>query len=161
MKINKVKKMLALGLSLTMLAGMAVTVSAEGYTGWKTEDGIEYWYENDVKQGLEGRGKEIYDGSAWYWLDAPNGLKAVSKDVYQESLAGEWGDNLNDAGEKIGKWVRYDENGHMIKGWNVREDGTWYLDVTFGTMAKGDATIDGVNYTFNNENGNGSLTVQH
>jgi len=85
MKIKKLKKMLALGLSLTMLAGMAVTVSAEGYTGWKTEDGIEYWYENDIKQGLEGRGKEIFDGTAWYWLDSVDGgKKAVSKDVYQE-----------------------------------------------------------------------------
>ena len=98
MKRKTFKSMLAAALSLTMIAGMAVTASAEGYTGWKNEDGIDYWYEGDVKQGTEGRGKEIWDGTAWYWLDAPNGLKAVSKDVYQESEAGPWGDKPGEDG---------------------------------------------------------------
>ena len=46
-----------------------------------------------MKQGTEGRGKEIYDpaSDAWYWLDSiDGGRKAAGKDVYQESLAGEW-----------------------------------------------------------------------
>lgn len=54
--------------------------------GWETVDGKDYWYEDGVKQGTEGRGKEIYDpeSDAWYWLDSDaNGAKAVSKDVYQ------------------------------------------------------------------------------
>lgn len=40
--------------------------------GWYEVDGAKYWYENGVRQGLEGRGKEIYDpeSDAWYWLDA-------------------------------------------------------------------------------------------
>lgn len=38
--------------------------------GWSA-DGL-YWYEDGVLQGLNGRGKEIYDpaSDAWYWLDA-------------------------------------------------------------------------------------------
>ena len=43
-------------------------VSASTYTGWKTVNGKDYWYENGVKQGTTGRGKEIYDpdSDAWY-----------------------------------------------------------------------------------------------
>jgi len=110
---------------------------ASGYTGWKTVNGKDYWYENDVKQGTTGRGKEIYDpdSDAWYWLDANRGgAKAVSKDVYQESNGG--------------KWVRYDANGHMIKGWDTNDDGTYYFDLITGAMTKGDATIDGLPCSF-------------
>ena len=35
--------------------------SVSTYTGWKTVNGKDYWYENGVKQGTTGRGKEIYD----------------------------------------------------------------------------------------------------
>ena len=140
-----------------MLAGtMALTAAplatfADEAGEWREEDGSLYWYEYDVKQGTEGRGKEIYDpaSDAWYWLDAiDGGRKATSKDVYQESLAGEWGDAANEAGEKIGKWVRYDVDGHMVKGWQTNEAGTYYFDPVYGTMAKGNATIDGASYYF-------------
>ena len=126
-------------------SGEATTVDAGG---WRIEDGVPYWYENGVKQGTEGRGKEIYDpaSEAWYWLDAVDGGKmAVSKDVYQESKA----DNAGN----IGKWVRYDADGHMVKGWNTNENGRYYFDPVYGTMAKGDADIDGVHYYFNKDTG--------
>ena len=112
--------------------------------GWETVDGKDYWYEDGVKQGTEGRGKEIYDpeSDAWYWLDSDaNGAKAVSKDVYQESDGG--------------KWVRYDENGKMIKGWNTNEKGTYYFDPITGAMAKGDVEIDGVPCSFDETTGIG------
>ena len=115
---------------------------ASGYTGWKTVNGKDYWYENGVKQGTTGRGKEIYDpdSDAWYWLDANRGgAKAVSKDVYQESNGG--------------KWVRYDANGHMIKGWDTNDDGTYYFDLITGAMTKGDATIDGLPCCFDTVTG--------
>ncbi len=115
--------------------------------GWRVIDGVEYWYENGVRQGTEGRGKEIYDPgtNAWYWLDAiDGGKKAVSKDVYQESEAGAWADRE----DGTGKWVRYDASGHMIKGWSTNENGTYYFDPIYGTMAKGIANIDGVNHKF-------------
>ena len=117
-------------------------VSASTYTGWKTVNGKDYWYENGVKQGTTGRGKEIYDpdSDAWYWLDAKQGgAKAVNKDVYQESNGG--------------KWVRYDANGHMIKGWDTNDDGTYYFDQVYGTMAKGIVTIDGNLYLFDVDTG--------
>ena len=117
---------------------------ASGYTGWKTVNGKDYWYENGIKQGTTGRGKEIYDpdSDAWYWLDAnQGGAKAVSKDVYQESNGG--------------KWVRYDANGHMIKGWDTNDDGTYYFDLVTGAMTKGDATIDGLPCSFDTVTGIG------
>jgi uncharacterized protein YkwD/glucan-binding YG repeat protein len=130
--------------------------------GWRIIDGKEYWYENGVLQGYKEddpsyRGKEIYDSSsdAWYWLDnVAYGAKAVSKDVYQESEAGIWGYVLNADGTRSGKWVRYDENGHMIKGWSTDASGsTYYFDEVYGTMAKGYCTIDGVEYFFNATDG--------
>ncbi len=117
---------------------------ASGYTGWKTVNGKDYWYENGVKQGTTGRGKEIYDpdSDAWCWLDANRGgAKAVSKDVYQESNGG--------------KWVRYAANGHMIKGWDTNDDGTYYFDLVTGAMTKGDATIDGLPCSFDTVTGIG------
>lgn len=123
--------------------------------GWIKEGDTYYWYEDSVKQGTEGRGKEIYDESsdAWYWLDAPDGKKAVSKDVYQESEAGIWGDKLGEDGLRYGKWVRYDENGRMVKGWQTVSNGTYFFDYTYGTMAKGFATIGTKEYYFNTNTG--------
>ena len=40
---------------------------ASGYTGWKTVNGKDYWYENGVKQGTTGRVKEIYDPDYDAW----------------------------------------------------------------------------------------------
>ena len=111
--------------------------STGGYTGWRSENGRDYWYENGVKQGTTGRGKEIYDASsdAWYWLDAvQGGAMTTNKDVYQDSNGG--------------KWVRYDENGHMVKGWDVNENGTYYFDQVTGAMAKGALLLDDVQYGF-------------
>ena len=139
----------------------AVTFNGKDYTakygeknGWVEENGKKYWYENGVKQGTTGRGKEIYDpdSDAWYWLDAvQGGAMTVNKDVYQESAAGQWADRPDDTG----KWVRYDENGHMIKGWQTTEKGTYYFDPTFGTMAKGVTEIDGVPCAFDQNTGIG------
>lgn len=139
----------------------AVNFNGKDYTakfgeknGWVEENGKKYWYENGVKQGTEGRGKEIYDpdSDAWYWLDAvQGGAMTVNKDVYQESAAGQWADRP----DGTGKWVRYDENGHMIKGWQTTEKGTYYFDPTFGTMAKGVTEIDGVPCAFDQNTGIG------
>ena len=116
--------------------------SVSTYTGWKTVNGKDYWYENGVKQGTTGRGKEIYDpaSGAWYWLDnVQQGAKATSKEVYQDSNGG--------------KWVRYDANGHMIKGWYTQDGKTWYYDLTTGAMYKGWHTIEGSTYHFDETTG--------
>ena len=130
-----------------------------GYTGWFSRDGRDYWYENGVRQGTTGRGKEIYDPASdgWYWLDAvQGGAKAVNKDVYQDTNGG--------------KWVRYDANGRMVKGENF-QNGSWYYfepvtgamvkgpwtlpdgrhvyyDPQYGTMCYGQVWINGLSYTF-------------
>ena len=139
----------------------AVTFNGKDYTakygeknGWVEENGKKYWYEKGVKQGTTGRGKEIYDpdSDAWYWLDAvQGGAMTVNKDVYQESAAGQWADKP----DGTGKWVRYDENGHMVKGWQTTDKGTYYFDPTFGTMAKGVTEIDGVPCAFDQNTGIG------
>ena len=111
---------------------------------------VHYWYENGQRQGLEGRGKEIYDpeSDGWYWLDSDaNGAKAVSKDVYQESNGG--------------KWVRYDANGHMIKGWDTNDDGTYYFDLITGAMAKGDIVVDNLPCSFDTTTGIGCNLMWH
>lgn len=137
----------------------AVNFNGKDYTakygeknGWVEENGKKYWYENGVKQGTEGRGKEIYDpdSDAWYWLDAvQGGAMTVSKDVYQESAAGQWADKP----DGTGKWVRYDENGHMVKGWQTTDKGTYYFDLITGAMAKGTGDIDGVPCAFDKYTG--------
>lgn len=117
----------------------AATYDAPPENGWYQEypGGPWYWYENGVRQGTTGRGKEIYDpkSDAWYWLDAvQGGAMTTNKDVYQDSNGG--------------KWVRYDENGHMVKGWDVNENGTYYFDQITGAMAKGALLLDDVQYGF-------------
>ncbi len=143
------KKWMIIPIVSATLAFLYGGLEAKAYyqNGWVEADGKPYWYENGVRQGTEGRGKEIYDpdSNAWYWLDAvDDGKKAVSKDVYQESEAGSWADRE----DGTGKWVRYDEEGHMIKGWYTDENGTYYFDRTYGTMAKGTCIIGGMEIRF-------------
>ena len=79
-------------------------------------------------------------GAAVVWLGSDaNGAKAVSKDVYQESDGG--------------KWVRYDANGQMIKGWNTNENGTYYFDLITGAMAHGTVEINGKTCHFDEATG--------
>ena len=115
---------------------------------WQEREGARYWYEGGKRQGLEGRGKEIYDpaSDAWYWLDSDaQGKMAVNKDVYQPyTIQGQ---------DETGKWVRYDADGHMVKGWDRQNESTYYFDQTTGAMAKGVAKIDGVSYYFNETTG--------
>jgi len=109
---------------------------------WRTIDGANYWYEGGKRQGTTGRGVEIYDpaSKAWYWLDASEqGRMAVNKDVYLESNGG--------------KWVRYDQYGHMVKGWSLKDGKRYYFDPATGAMVKGKVTIDGVEYYFNKDTG--------
>lgn len=132
------------------------------------------------------RGREIYDpvSDGWYWLDACyDGAKAVSKEVWMPYIyQGEknWPDeeiamNAASSGdmaaqvtkaikEGSGKWVRYDANGKMYKGWYTVEGAdvelyptqkgnTYYYDPKTGLMAKGEVTIDGQVYRFDEMTG--------
>ena len=128
---------------------------------WIHSDDKDFWYEGWQRQGWDPaneayRGKEVYDpaSDAWYWLDnVQHGAKAVSKDVYQESLSGNWGDYIGEDGQFYGKWVRYDANGHMIKGWQTTDAGTYFFDYIYGTMAKGEVELDGNIYHFDEVTG--------
>jgi len=134
------------------ITGIMTVQTSIPQNGWYILNGETYWYKNGVRQGYDPsnrsyRGKEIYDANtdAWYWLDnSRQGARARSKDVYQESAAGQWAAKPNGTG----KWVRYDENGHMIKGWNVQNGNTYYFDWVYGTMARGNVVIDGQSYYF-------------
>ncbi len=157
------------------------------YQGGKAywyEHGVRQGTYNDPN-GVMGdgtiRGREICDmeSAGWYWLDSVyNGAKAVNKEVwmpyiYQQEKT--WGDdeirmNAQASGNMAaqverdikagtGKWVRYDANGAMYKGWYTVEGqqatiypsqagNTYYYDPKTGLMAKGDLVIDGVAYHF-------------
>ena len=145
---------------------------------------------NVVFDGTE-RGREIYDPktNAWFWLDVDrDGAKAVYKEVfipyiYQDDAAVRINetelnsraaacDAMNNSSglgallvqsikDGTGKWVRYDGDGKMIKGWYT-EDGsivaeqkgqTYYYDQLTGLMANGWITIEGVRYHFNEVTG--------
>ena len=65
---------------------------------------------------------------------------------------------------KSGKWVRYDSNGAMAKGWYKVEGNealvypnqvgnTYYYDYKTGLMAKGQTIIDGETYYFDEVTG--------
>ena len=138
---------------------------------WEDEKNKSYWCENGTRQGttkdpkgVKGngvvRGREIYDPKtkAWYWLDAnDNGAKAVNKEVWMPYVY-----QNEKAGSTSGKWVRYDSNGMMIKGWYIVKDkklypdqvgNTYYYDLETGAMAKGKVVIDGKIYEFDNITG--------
>ena len=143
-------KVLSISLSMALAAGALSVGTYAAWYEWKEENGKLYWYENGVKQGVAGdpknltdeiygieRGREIYDpdSDAWYWLDAnANGAKAESKDVWLPYVY-----QNETPGSTEGKWVRYDENGHMVKGVQLYEKNqSWYqFDVITGAMIKG------------------------
>ena len=140
------------------------------------------------------RGREICDLSmtddagqqgVWFWLDSCyDGAKAVGKEVWVPYIyqnENEWTEeemrniaNESDEGmgelvfnfmkEKKGKWVRYDENGRMLKGWITIKDelavlypdqagNTYYYDNRTGLMAKGWVKLDGKDYFFDETTG--------
>ena len=141
----------------------------------------------DVQYGRIERGREIYDleTDAWFWLDAVyDGAVAASKEVWVPYIYRDeekWDDaeiSMNadnaDAGledyiyrcmkEGTGKWVRYDENGAMLKGWVEikgelaklypdQNGNIYYYDHFTGLMVKGWLTIDGELHHFDETTG--------
>ncbi len=145
------------------------------------ENGVRQGTYDDEK-GVIGdgtvRGREIYDpeSDAWYWLDSVyDGAKAVNKEVWlpyvfqneddfdektinQLSRFGRSPHIADAIKNKEGKWVRYNENGVMMKGWvtisvasrygNLEEiypeqvGNTYYYDTKTGQMIKGWAKLD-------------------
>ena len=160
----------------------------DGKSFWY-ENGVAQGTYDDPK-GVIGdgtvRGREIFDpeSDGWYWLDACyGGAKACNKEVWMPYIyqnEKNWDDaeieaNANNSGSMkqqvieyinkgYGKWVRYDADGKMYKGWyTVKEEdeeyypnqvgNTYYYDFQTGLMAKGWQTIDGVEYYFDETTG--------
>ena len=162
--------------------------------------GKRYWFEDGIRQGVQGdpkniwdgifkieRGREIYDpeSNGWYWLDAVyEGAAAEGKEVwmpyiYQDEdswtddeirrVAGAADEGMRDLTyqymkNKNGKWVRYDEQGRMLKGWVTitgslaemypdQKGNTYYYDTMTGLMAKGSIVIEGKTYRFDEVTG--------
>lgn len=103
----------------------------------KKEVFVPYIYQNEAK-----------------WDDAKMREMAAKSDPGMEELVYDAMKN------KKGKWVRYDKDGKMFKGWVTIEGdlaekypnqagNTYYYDTVTGTMARGIITIDGVRYNFN------------
>ena len=174
---------------LTVCAATLEWRTENGKSYWY-EDGIRQGTYDD-KQGVIGdgtiRGREIYDPrtDAWYWLDAVfNGAKAEGKEVwmpyvYQDEdkwdnaakrrIADESDSGMGDCVynaivNKTGKWVRYDQNGKMLKGWVIiqgtlaklypdQAGNIYYYDNRTGLMAKGSVVIDGQRYYFDETTG--------
>ncbi len=130
----------------------------------------------------------------WYWLDVnADGAKAVGKEVFMPYIyqtQGTWSEdeiNTNAAASgadaygniehaeladqvkeainnHTGKWVRYDNNGMMLKGW-VKIEGDlavlyphqagniYYYDRKTGLMAKGKTVIGGTTFYFDETTG--------
>lgn len=162
-------------------------VGEDGKSYWY-EKGVKQGTEDDPK-GVMGdgtvRGREIWDpeSDGWYWLDAnADGAKAIGKEVwmpyvdqeeagFDDEMIEEYA-NLSDVPRFItaaikngtGKWVRYDENGKMLKEWVTIEGAlaelypdqagnTYYYDKLTGAMIKGYATIGGTHYHFDEVTG--------
>ena len=106
------------------------------YNGMATDaNGKKYWFD----YGVMAQDKQVYDfdSDAWYWFDA-DGTMAVDKDVYIP---------LSNEDRSQGKWVRYDENGGMVKGEDYRYGGWYWFDPITGEMIKGFVNIpDGTEY---------------
>ena len=136
------------------------------------------------------RGREIcdMDTAAWYWCDSLyNGAKACNKEVWMpyiyqgennwsneeiEINAAASSDEHADMSAQVardikahtGKWVRYNANGKMLKGWYKvtaseakyypsQLGNIYYYDQKTGLMAKGYTEIDGVMYHFDETSG--------
>ncbi len=132
--------------------------------------------------------KDANGNGTWFWLDSVyDGARAVGKEVWMPYIyqnEKEWASNeveriaaesdygmegmgqcVRDAiNKKAGKWVRYDGDGKMMKGW-IKIDGAlaalypsqqgneYYYDTRTGLMAKGKVWIDGVEHYFDETTG--------
>ncbi len=142
--------------------------------------GIDMASQTAINRGREIAGPDKNGQLAWFWLDSDRqGARAVGKEVWVPYIFQGEGSmtveemriaaNESDEGmrdfvfecmvKRTGKWVRYDENGSMMKGWvditgplaeiyPSQAGNRYYYDTKTGLMAKGNITIDGVTYYF-------------
>ena len=127
-----------------------------------------YWLDS-VYEGAKAGGKEVWIPYVYQdedqWSNDPGKLNAIAGEsaTYTEAPDGTTADMVAQVKDAIlrkkGKWVRYDGNGKMMKGWVKIENGlekyypdqagkTYYYDYKTGMMAKGWTKINGKFYFF-------------
>ena len=131
-----------------------------------------YWLDS-VYNGAKAAGKEVWmpyiyqDEANW-----KNNAEMMNNVVNRSNTYTEKNGPVSDMGEQVrkaiqngdGKWVRYDENGKMMKGWVTitgklaevypKQKGfTYFYDYQTGLMAKGWTTIGGVRHYFDETTG--------
>ncbi|MBM6756398.1 hypothetical protein H6A18_07705 [Collinsella tanakaei] len=126
---RSIMKMAAASIAVCALTWAAPALAAP-QNGWVESGGERYWYDD----GVMARDKQVYDpaSDAWYWFDA-DGTMATDKDVFVP---------VSNEDRSRGKWVRYDADGHMVKGEDCRYGGWYYFDPVTGEMAKGFRFVD-------------------
>lgn len=104
-----------------------------------------YWLDN----GKIAADKEVYDpvSNSWYWFDS-DGTMARNKEVFLAA----------NEERTEGKWVYYDENGHMVKGFYSLTDGNGnqknvFYDYITGAMQHGEYCLDNNWYRFDSITG--------
>ena len=158
----------------------------QGILGFGTNRGREiydsvsngwYWLDS-VYDGAKAEGKEVW--IPYVYQDelaaAEDGYGRYAKGINdEETIARMASWSINDEADMsaqvadairnhTGKWVRYDENGAMLKGWVTitgdlalcypdQEGNVYYYDQKTGLMAKGYLTIGGVLHYFDETSG--------
>ncbi len=125
---------------------------AEGKEVW-----IPYIYQDELIYDESGNGRKANGIS-----DEARILElATESNTYEADMSSQVADAIRN---KTGKWVRYNENGEMLKGWVTitgdlancypdQEGNTYYYDRKTGLMAKGWVNIQGENYYFDEVTG--------
>ena len=139
------------------------------------DSATDAWYWLDaVNGGAKATNKEVFmpyvfsDEESWF--TDPEKVESVAAlsnrtDPEQVDMSGQVAQAIRlHGGNGSGKWVRYDSEGRMIKGWYTvsgndiaiypnQAGNTYYYDQQTGLMAKGWHTIDGTAYHFNETTG--------
>ncbi len=138
----------------------------------------EWYWLDSCYDGAKAEGKEVWIPYIYQeeLTTAPGGNGRIANGISSESKIKELAAaSVTDEADmsaqveasirnRTGKWVRYDENGAMIKGWCVitgkladcykdQEGNRYYYDQKTGLMAKGDVTIGGKTYHFDETSG--------
>ncbi len=133
------------------------------------------WYWLDVNaDGAKACNKEVFmpyiyqdeEGhlSEDEWIEEVAGLSNRTEPQNVDLSAQIAGAIRSHGGEGAGKWVRYDAQGKMIKGWYTvqgsdvslypeQAGNTYYYDMQTGLMAKGRVMIDGTEHCFDEVTG--------
>lgn len=122
-------------------AGTIIPKLPEKKNGWKKEDGIWYYYKEDVK--LTGWLKV---NSTWYYLGEGGAMQTgwITVNGYRYYLAENGA--MQTGWQKVdGYWYYFAEGGKMQTGW-IKLNGSWYYLAEDGKMQTGWLKVNGYWY---------------